>query len=145
MNWKDIISDSVIALCQTLKSQNGIDVVKQYFYASYMHNCLFIVWYVQSHFIYWWKQLSAFTVQSAITIGGSITVWLVSNWTGFDSAASRHTNNYTILVRYSPIMTNWRPVVGTILLPLLVMKHYCVFGYPRYKNGYIRVSSSNCF
>ena len=49
--------------------------------------------------------------QMTLTIGGSITVWLVSSFTSLHSAAALHTKTAYVLPRSSPVLLNWRPAV----------------------------------
>ena len=50
------------------------------------------------------------------TIGGSITVQLVSSFTSLDSTASRNTRNNTFSFLSDPVWLNWRPSSCTVIL-----------------------------
>ena len=54
--------------------------------------------------VYKWKQRT-------LTVGGSITVQLVSSFTSLESTGSLHTKTTYFLCRPSPVLSNWRPAV----------------------------------
>ena len=67
-----------------------------------------------------WKHQFKGLDERTFTIEGRITVQLVYSFTSLDSTASQHTINNNFLGWSSPILLNWRPVVGTVIYPSTV-------------------------